>query len=366
MKNIFLLLALFPFLVVAQAPVNNEPCGAIAIPVISGSNCVSPGVYQWQNASFGFSGAVSPSCGNFTNNLSKDVWFKFTATSTNASIVFSKAYAVSHNLAAAFYGSEGCSFLYGDPGCDDDSGPENYPQYSFYDLTPGQEYYIRVWQTNSSIDTGSAVICIVSEPLAPASANTGINTRYPSAGLDVNGTMKIRGGTPGANKVLTSDAVGNASWKPIPSQAPTQVSFGAYILPTSAPLITCCSFTKLNFAQTEEAGVANLNAGTFTAPETGMYHFDAAVTFAVVAAGTNVSVRIAVLSATNALMASYENRENNATVSTEKTLPVTVTVRLNSGQKVEVQMQSNTNIQINNVGSLVTDRKSRFQGYKIN
>lgn len=41
----------------------------------------------------------------------------------------------------------------------------------------------------------------------------GILADPPTATLDINGTIKIRGGNPGANKVLTSDATGLASWK---------------------------------------------------------------------------------------------------------------------------------------------------------
>lgn len=366
MKNIFLLLSFFPFSIFAQAPANDIPCGAITLPVVNGSECPSPAIYQWKNATFGYNTFVSPSCGNFSNNNSKDVWFTFVATSANTSIVFSQAYGVSHDLAAAIYDAEACDLYYDLQGCNDNEGPDNYPQLSFYNFVPGRIYYVRVWQTNTAIDSGSAKICVVSEPLAATSANMGVNTKFPSAGLDVNGTMKIRGGTPGLNKVLTSDALGNASWKPIPSQAPTQVAFGAYILPGTAPLINCCTFTKLVFGQAEDVGVANLTSGTFTVPETALYHFDAAATFAVTAAGTNVSLRIAVLSSTNTLQASYETRENNAAVSTEKTLTSSATVKLVAGQKVEVQFYASSAVQINSAGSLSTDRKSRFQGYKIN
>jgi len=43
--------------------------------------------------------------------------------------------------------------------------------------------------------------------------NVGIGTSEPSAKLDVNGQIKIRGGNPGLNKVLASNAEGLASWK---------------------------------------------------------------------------------------------------------------------------------------------------------
>jgi hypothetical protein len=41
----------------------------------------------------------------------------------------------------------------------------------------------------------------------------GIGTIFPGATLDVNGQVKISGGSPGAGKVLTSDATGLATWE---------------------------------------------------------------------------------------------------------------------------------------------------------
>lgn len=46
-----------------------------------------------------------------------------------------------------------------------------------------------------------------------ATGDVGIGVASPAAKLDVNGTIKISGGTPGAGKVLTSDADGLASWQ---------------------------------------------------------------------------------------------------------------------------------------------------------
>jgi len=44
-------------------------------------------------------------------------------------------------------------------------------------------------------------------------ANVGIGTTSPAAKLELNGQVKITGGSPGTGKVLTSDATGLASWQ---------------------------------------------------------------------------------------------------------------------------------------------------------
>ncbi len=46
-----------------------------------------------------------------------------------------------------------------------------------------------------------------------ATGNVGIGTTAPGAALEVAGQVKITGGTPGAGKVLTSDATGLATWQ---------------------------------------------------------------------------------------------------------------------------------------------------------
>jgi hypothetical protein len=49
--------------------------------------------------------------------------------------------------------------------------------------------------------------------------NVGIGTTNPTAKLEVAGTLKIADGTQAADRVLTSDAAGNASWQSIGSKA---------------------------------------------------------------------------------------------------------------------------------------------------
>jgi len=364
MKKLIALFAWLPYFSFAQAPVNDVPCGAITIPVVSSNNCTPSTIYSWANATFSTGGTSNPACGGFTGTT-KDVWFKFTPITANCAILFDQAYAISHDLAASVYDAESCTFFYSFTLCNDDDGPANYPQFSFDNLIPGATYYLRVWQYNPAIDSGSAKICIVSEPVPPVvTGKTGINTLFPATALDVNGVVKIRGGAPGLNKVLTSDAIGTASWKVIP--VPTKVVFGTYLLPGTSQSIPSSTFTKLLFGEPEETGVANFASGVFTAPETAVYHFETFVTVTLSSA-TNVSVRIVITDASNAIIRSYESRENNSAASTEKTFYVSATTALTAGYKAEVQFFHNTGspLTISNTGTLGVDRKTRFQGYKL-
>jgi hypothetical protein len=69
------------------------------------------------------------------------------------------------------------------------------------------------------------------------SGNAGIGVTAPSAKLDVNGQIKIRGGSPGAGKVLTSDAAGLAAWT-----APGELKLPySDTVSTPVPLISICN-----------------------------------------------------------------------------------------------------------------------------
>lgn len=59
-----------------------------------------------------------------------------------------------------------------------------------------------------------ATIALLSLAQGLRAQNVGIGTTAPTAPLDVNGAVRIRGGAPAAGRVLTSDANGNASWAP--------------------------------------------------------------------------------------------------------------------------------------------------------
>ncbi len=55
--------------------------------------------------------------------------------------------------------------------------------------------------------------------------NVGIGTPTPTTTLEVIGQVKITGGSPGINKVLTSDAAGLATWQSSASPAATEIAY---------------------------------------------------------------------------------------------------------------------------------------------
>ncbi len=64
--------------------------------------------------------------------------------------------------------------------------------------------------------------------LNPWGGNVGIGTAGPTTTLDVDGQVRIRGGSPEAGKVLTSDANGLGSWQSSGAQAPGASVFYTY------------------------------------------------------------------------------------------------------------------------------------------
>src|SRR5689334_18917453 len=76
------LLALLPHLVAAQAPANDNPCGAIQL-TLNGGLCTSPTVGTNEGATTTVvNGTVANTCGAFNNAAPKDVWYKFTTAAS--------------------------------------------------------------------------------------------------------------------------------------------------------------------------------------------------------------------------------------------------------------------------------------------
>ena len=120
----------------------------------------------------------------------------------------------------------------------------------------------------------------------------GIGVPSPTEKLEVAGKTKttnlqVTAGA-GVNKVLTSDAVGNATWQNI-----STMNSGFDIL-NASQVIPNNVYTKIDFAteQTDDANAFNLSTDELTILSTGFYHFELYALFNVIASNTQAYIRI--------------------------------------------------------------------------
>ncbi|MES2774069.1 MAG: hypothetical protein V4722_07780 [Bacteroidota bacterium] len=216
MKKVVTAFALLVALKSFTQPPNDEPCGAITVPVSAGT-CLPIALSNYVGAT---SSTITPIPGCNWYPTKKDVWYKF-AVPVNANVVINTdVLSSSVDYSLAVYSAASCNGPFTFLGCDDDSGPGQMPSLSLSGLSAGITYYVRLWDYNLNNADGQIKMCIsFTEPLA--TSKVGVGTTFPASTLDVNGEITIRGGNPADGKVLTSDNNGKASWKTLPNTSGT-------------------------------------------------------------------------------------------------------------------------------------------------
>jgi hypothetical protein len=129
--------------------------------------------------------------------------------------------------------------------------------------------------------------------------NTGIGTIFPTATLDVNGTLRIRGGGPGSGKVPVSDANGNINFKQrrIGFRAKGIESLGAANIANNTWYRMYLKEESYDYGNNFNLIPADGDRSKFTAPVTGLYHFSANVVFATTSSFhnyTNLGIRLVI------------------------------------------------------------------------
>lgn len=133
------------------APANDDPCGALAIPVVSGA-CTPANPQVWIGATAS-ANVPAPGCASYTTG---DVWFSAVVPANGNLIINTLAGATTDGGMAAYRGT--CTNLTL-ISCDDNNGPGSMPFLSLTGLTPGATIYIRFWDYSDAVNGGIGGIC---------------------------------------------------------------------------------------------------------------------------------------------------------------------------------------------------------------
>lgn len=210
----------------------------------------------------------------------------------------------------------------------------------------------------SGPSAGNLVARIHNNGSITTTGNIGIGTSViPTAQLEVNGNIKLVDGNQGINKVLTSDASGTGVWK----SPPGTVAFRG--LQSTDQNLSPNTEVRL-LAQLEDYDASsNYNISTFTAPETGFYHFDVKVTIGIpITENTRYSRFYLRLKGNGALLeeTAYHNVGNSIT--TIQSLTLNTNVLLAAGTSVTIHYYADAQ-----AGSIPVNASDvKFTGFKVN
>lgn len=152
---------------------SNTPCGGGGAPNIAvNPGCVNTtatiggGDSQQTNAANG----GTPSCGS----MGEDVWFAFTAPASGNVDITTVAGSITDAVMAVYSGP--CGSL-AEVGCDDDGGAGLMPLLNLAGLTPGNTYFLRLWQYGGG--TGNFDVCLTEAVVAGTPANDDCAGAFP-------------------------------------------------------------------------------------------------------------------------------------------------------------------------------------------
>lgn len=379
MKSLILLFFLTPLISSAQAPANDNPCGATNLTVNPTCN---PTNFSMVNATYNASFPVNGNCLPDLNNSNPgDVWFKCTVPSTGNVVITTgvQAGSADNDGVMQAFSSSSCSVL-NYISCNDDS-VGLMPALTISGRTPGEVLYFKIYQFTAGA-VALYTICATTFISLNTTSKVGIGIATPDSTLDVNGHLLVRGGirlagdvkitkgSPGAGKVLTSDAEGNASWQPLP----TALSGGSgnlsarnipatgsefYVFEKNTQVIPAgAQSKKLGFNSGARGSLFNNADSSFTVTVSGMYEFDIKLTiepFTSLTGKAFISFLTETGTSTNVFYIPDSGREN--------TISFSVKEYITAGAKYALSITNTSSGPITLKGSKITFRENYFKGY---
>jgi len=179
--------------------------------------------------------------------------------------------------------------------------------------------------------------------------------------LETVGNIKISGGNtnPTNGAVLTSDANGNATWKPQP-----KVAFDVSNSPTSIPdgATVNIAFTNQNYdagGNYNLAGAAS-NPNAFVAPVAGYYHFDLSFVMNLQSLTTNIGTAIATLSKNGIDFYIMQSFGHSSAINSKAPFSESTGIHLNAGDVIRA-----TAYQTNATSLTATIQTASFSGHLV-
>lgn len=179
-------------------PVNDNPCGAIALSVSDVCNYV-----EYTNVDASNTPNVDePSCSFYDGS---DVWFSVEVPG-NGIVTLDMQEGLITDAGMAIYSADTCNGVFTEIGCNDDDSPSGgtwMPYVELTDLEPNSTIYIRVF-SYGNFEMGTFGICATSPCTAPVSpeievVNNTATITWPSMGDDASYNWEIRlSGEPGS------------------------------------------------------------------------------------------------------------------------------------------------------------------------
>jgi hypothetical protein len=177
------------------------------------------------------------------------------------------------------------------------------------------------------------------------------STKDSRAVLDVNGKVKIGGGTPGKGKVLQSDSTGLATWEDVANpKVGFSAKFGATY--TFATGVT----TRLSYTTEDFDDGNNFNDSMFVAPSDGVYHFDIACNWDIFTVSTGLNAVFVRINGTTFIESIMPN--SDVVYQSNK---LSITTKLKKGDEIKVYAFQNSGA----TQTLVFTSDNRIMGYKV-
>lgn len=196
------------------------------------------------------------------------------------------------------------------------------------------------------------------------------DTLFSSGASTIGGTLRITGGSPGAGKVLTSDASGGATWQ---ASAAAPVGFGIYktngdiTVPVTGPIWTKVAFNS--FAQYNQGTAYSPANSEFVAPASGVYRFDIKLLFESFA-GTainagSITIALYMRNAGDPTGNPWYQYKFKPEISASVTEGFSVTVPLSANDIIDVRVYNTANGTIILHGPNESGLKNYFSGYRV-